>query len=162
MTRQVAAISVPPVLAHTFPGTAAQAAVARHWVQAAAARMAGPDAADLAELAVSELFTNALRHSRSGRPGGTITVIITCGPDGVTVHVHDQGAAGGVVPRPRDAGDEAESGRGLLIVQELSAAWGTRPGAECSDADAGRPAAGSGRCAWFACPPGNREGGRRT
>jgi serine/threonine-protein kinase RsbW len=149
--------------ARTFPGSALQAAVARRWARAEVAGMAGPDVADLAELGVSELFTNAVTHSRSGRPGGTITVIITCGADGVTVHVRDQGAAGGVVPRPRDAGDEAESGRGLLIVKAVSSAFGTGPAAMCQCAAAvdRPPVPESGFCVWF-CPAAQwPEAGRR-
>jgi anti-sigma regulatory factor (Ser/Thr protein kinase) len=124
------------------------------------AGLAGPDAAALAESAIAELLANAVRHSRSGQPGGTVTVIIVGSADGVTVHVHDHGAAGGAVPRPRDAGDEAESGRGLRIVDKLSDAWGTRPSTECGRAGADRQAAGPGRCTWFACRPRDRDGGR--
>ncbi len=160
MTRQTLAATAPAALARTFAGTAAQAAAARRWARAAVAGMAGPDAAGLAEAAIAELLANAVTHSRSGQPGGTFTVIIAGSADGVTVHVHDQGAAGGAVPRPRDAGDEAENGRGLRIVDELSAAWGTCPGAECCRAGADRQAAGLGRCTWFACRPRDRDGGR--
>jgi anti-sigma regulatory factor (Ser/Thr protein kinase) len=160
MTRQALAPCAPVALAQTFAGTAAQAAAARRWARAVVAGLAGPDTADVAEAAVAELLANAVQHSRSGQPGGTVSVLITGSASGVTVHVHDQGAPGGAVPRPRDAGDEAESGRGLRIVGELSDAWGTRPGAECCDAGAVRQPAGPGRCTWFACRPGGREGGR--
>jgi anti-sigma regulatory factor (Ser/Thr protein kinase) len=126
------------------------------------AGLAGPDTADLAEAAIAELLANAVQHSRSGQPGGTVTVLITgSSASGVTVHVHDQGAPGGAVPRPRDAGDEAESGRGLRIVGELSDAWGTRPGAECCGAGAGRQAAGLGRCTWCAIRQGAHGRGRQ-
>jgi len=161
VTRQAPAVVAPLTSAHTFPGTAVQTAGARRWVRAAAAGMAGPDAADLAELGVSELFANAVLHSRSGQGGGTVTVIVACGADGVRVHVHDQGAAAGAVPRPRDASHDAESGRGLQIVRAVSVAWGTCSVAECGCGDADHPAGvRSGRCTWFVCPQGNRGGGR--
>ncbi len=160
MTRQALTAGMPTLLARTFAGTAIQARAARRWARTTVAGMAGPDTAGLAEAAIAELLANAVTHSRSGQPGGTVTVIITPGAGGVTVHVHDLGAAGGAVPRPRDAGDEAESGRGLRIVGELSDAWGTRPGAECCHADVGRQAAEPGRCTWFACHPRGHDGGR--
>jgi anti-sigma regulatory factor (Ser/Thr protein kinase) len=161
MTRQASvAPCAPAASARMFAGTAAQARAARQWTRTVVAGMAGPDAAALAEAAVAELLANAVTHSCSGQPGGTVTVIITGGADGVAVHVHDLGAAGGAVPRPRDAGDEEESGRGLRIVGELSDAWGTRPAAECSGAGADRQAAGLGRCTWFACRPRDHDGGR--
>lgn len=116
--------------------------------------MAGPDAADLAELAVSELFTNAVLYTRSGRPGGTVTVIISGGHGGVEVHLHDLGAVGSAVPRPRHAidaaGEMAEGGRGLLLVESVSAEFGVQRVADCrhSDADA-LATARSGSCVRF-------------
>lgn len=61
-----------------------------------------------------ELAANAIAHSRSGRAGGTFTVAVAAGPDGVTIHVHDLGTGDGRVPAPRQAADDglAEGGRG--------------------------------------------------
>ncbi len=72
---------------------------------------------------VSELVTNSLRHSDSGNPGGTITVTVAITPNETVVQVTDDG--GPAEPDPGDPGDtDAEDGRGLWLVGELSAGWG--------------------------------------
>jgi anti-sigma regulatory factor (Ser/Thr protein kinase) len=155
---------MPAASVRVFPCSAAQAGVARRWVRAEVAGLAGPDVADLAEAVVAELLANAVMHSRSGRPGGTVTVIVGCGPGGVMVHVHDLGAAGGAVPCPRHPGDLAESGRGFVIVQALSAAWGTCRAARCRCADAAGDLAADGRgcCVWFGLAAREGAAGRRA
>jgi anti-sigma regulatory factor (Ser/Thr protein kinase) len=163
MTRQALIPCASSALARTFAGTAAQAAAARRWARAVVAGLAGPDAAGLAEAAVAELLANAVTHSRSGLPGGMVTVIIAGSVGGVTVHVHDLGAAAGAAPRPRRPGDLAESGRGLWLVQELSAAWGTCPAAGCGSADVGGLAGdGRGCCVWFGLEVPQGTAGRRA
>ncbi|MFI6508096.1 ATP-binding protein [Streptosporangium sp. NPDC050855] len=80
---------------------------------------------DDALLLVTELVTNAVRHSDSGRcPDGRVTIAVA-GHDG-TLHIDvvDAGSAG---CRPRlcaDVSPESGGGRGLWLVQELSSAWG--------------------------------------
>lgn len=69
-----------------------------------------------------ELFGNSVRHSRSGLPGGTVTVAVQAGDGLVRVEVADGGGAG--VPRLRPAGADAEAGRGLGVVAALAAGWG--------------------------------------
>ena len=142
----------PPLAVRTFAGQPEHAAQVRAWVRALAATTC-PAAANSAELAAAELAANAIAHSRSGRPGGTFTVAVTAGPDGVTIHVHDLGTGDGRVPAPRRAADDgdhlAEGGRGLPIVIALSAECGTRPVAQCPAREPGDPAAQAGGCcAW--------------
>ncbi len=146
------------VAAWVLPGRPGQVAGVRRWAQAVAAAwgVAGSEAG----LVVSELVTNALRHTRSGRPGGMVIVALAGGWDGVTVHVHDQGAGSGQMPRPRPAGADgdglAEGGRGLRIVIAVSAEWGTLPAAWCPVWGPGDPAADAGGCCtWchLAAPP---------
>ena len=119
---------------------------ARVWARAVAGAWGAPGIE--VGLVVSELVTNALRHTRSGRPGGTVTVAIAGGWDGVTVHVHDLGAAGGRVPQPCPAagGGLADGGRGLPIVMAIGAEWGTIPAARCPVWGPGDPAAEAGGC----------------
>lgn len=77
----------------------------------------------VAALLVTELISNSLAHSDSGKPGGTIAISVTVTPGGLLVEVTDDGAGGGPVLRePADV--EAERGRGLRLVDELSDAWG--------------------------------------
>ncbi|TDQ53810.1 ATP-binding protein [Actinorugispora endophytica] len=73
-----------------------------------------------AELAVSELATNALLHSRSGQVGGVMTLFIRIDADRVRIAVADQGEKDpdeeGVVGRE----DGGEYGRGKLIVEDCA------------------------------------------
>ena len=74
------------------------------------------------QLIVSELVTNSVVHSRSGRrDGGTVTVALLETPTGVRVEVTDEG--GPSLPRLRAVDFGAESGRGLHLVDALAAAW---------------------------------------
>jgi serine phosphatase RsbU (regulator of sigma subunit)/anti-sigma regulatory factor (Ser/Thr protein kinase) len=90
---------------------------ARH-LTAQRARLAGVDADD-AELLVTELVTNALRH---GGPGVDLWVRrLPAG--GLRLEVVDGRA--GSIPTVQRPDDDAEGGRGLVIVQALAARWGT-------------------------------------
>lgn len=85
----------------------------------------GGDAADVAELLLSELVTNAVRHARRP-PGRLVTVGVELSPGRLLrVEVADASEA---PPRARETpGPEDEGGRGLLLVESLAAAWGTYP-----------------------------------
>jgi anti-sigma regulatory factor (Ser/Thr protein kinase) len=76
---------------------------------------------DAATLLTSELVTNAIQHTDSGAPGGTVTVVVIEVPGGVLVEVVDDGSAGTPVVK----GDlYAAEGHGLFLVQQLAAQWG--------------------------------------
>ncbi|NUP31684.1 MAG: ATP-binding protein [Streptomycetaceae bacterium] len=77
-----------------------------------------PACADVAELLVSELVTNALRH---GRQPVTLRMARCLG--GLVVEVSDSGAG---LPRARTADSDHESGRGLHLVEALAERWGVR------------------------------------
>ena len=150
-----------PVAVRVFPGCAEEARQARRWVRVLVAVSCAP-AADVAELAAGELFANAIRHTRSGVPGGKVTIAVTA--DGV-IHVHDQGTAGGLpcaglaAGWPADGSLLADSGRGLSIVAALCAGWGCLPAARCPAAGPDDPAAQDGGCcAW--CQPASWPPGR--
>jgi anti-sigma regulatory factor (Ser/Thr protein kinase) len=145
------------------PGRAEYVAAARRWAQATAAAW-GVAGAEVG-LVVSELVTNALRHTRSGQPGGTVAVAVAVagGWDSVTVHVHDLGASGGQVPRPRTAAADADGGRGLRIVIAVSAEWGIIPAAWCPVQRADDPAVDTaGCCTWCRLVSGVAEDGKET
>jgi len=125
--------------------------------------LAGVALADAAEMAAGELLANAVQHSLSGSPGGTFSVIVTGGLDGVVLHVHDLGLARRAVPRPRPAqgpaGVTAESGRGLEIVRMVAADSGICRADACDPSVAAGPRrARNGRCTWFRLLSGEREG----
>jgi hypothetical protein len=76
---------------------------------------------DAATLLTSELVTNAVQHTKSGEPGGTVTVVVIGIPGGVLVEVVDDGSPG----TPIVKGDlYAAEGHGLYLVQQLAAQWG--------------------------------------
>ncbi|MEU7643386.1 ATP-binding protein [Streptomyces huasconensis] len=75
--------------------------------------------AGVAELVVSELATNAVKHGA----GRWITVRVTRSRDDrVRVSVTDGSLAMPIVKRPSP---DSVSGRGLLLVNEMTNGWGT-------------------------------------
>lgn len=87
---------------------------------------------DDAGLVVTELFTNAVRHTDSRQ----ITCALRDVGSAVRLEVTDQGC-GGASPVPCTATDDEEGGRGLLLVSVLATAWGSDPAAD-----------GTGRVVW--------------
>ena len=88
--------------------------------------------AETVELLVSELVTNAVQFS-AGLPGGrddraladgmpTVRFWLAADPRRVLVQVWDRCRS---KPRRQEPRPEAESGRGLLLVQALSSEWGS-------------------------------------
>jgi anti-sigma regulatory factor (Ser/Thr protein kinase) len=76
---------------------------------------------DTATLLTSELVTNAVLHTASGAPGGTVTIVVVDVADGVLIEVIDDGSAG--TPVVKDDLLTA-NGHGLYLVQQLTAQWG--------------------------------------
>jgi len=103
----------------------AAAAAARSVVKDAIRAWRVPVDADVAVLLTSELVTNAVTH---GAPSAGTFVLLTIAREAacLRVDVHD---GSGDLPVPGtglidEAPDEAETGRGLLLVTSLSAEWG--------------------------------------
>jgi anti-sigma regulatory factor (Ser/Thr protein kinase) len=107
----------------TVAGRPERARVARAFVGAVLGP--GHPSGDAA-LLVSELFGNSVRYSGSGVPGETVTVMVQAGDRIVRVEVVDR--SGPRAPVLRLADGEAEYGRGLQLVERLSARWGWRRG----------------------------------
>jgi anti-sigma regulatory factor (Ser/Thr protein kinase) len=84
--------------------------------------------ADTAALLASELVTNAVVHG-----SGIVTVVARCEHGSVGVAVRDDTSTGCQLHSP---GELDEQGRGLVILQALSTAWGVR---NLPD----------GKCVWF-------------
>ncbi|GAB7029871.1 hypothetical protein JCM4914_13320 [Streptomyces platensis subsp. malvinus] len=92
---------------------------------------------DDVELVVSELFTNAVRHTGSEKVGCEIALIGAH----IRIEITDEGDAGGAAPKVQPGTPDQECGRGLFLVGALSDGWGSRP------ADSGR-----GRVVWADLP----------
>ncbi|GAA2938448.1 MULTISPECIES: ATP-binding protein [Streptomyces] len=100
----------------------------------------GQDTHDAAVLIVSELVTNAVVHTDSA----LVLCELECSGAGLRLSVTDQGRQPGG-PRLSPASDD-EHGRGLLLVDTLSAAWGAH---DAPDA--------SGRVVWALVPSGSER-----
>jgi anti-sigma regulatory factor (Ser/Thr protein kinase) len=87
---------------------------------------------DAVELMVSELATNCVRHERT-----SFHITILGSSREIRVEVTDSGTG---TPRMRSPGPDEPSGRGLQIVDMLSASWGVQPE---------RP---TGKTVWFTVP----------
>ncbi|WP_445401301.1 ATP-binding protein [Streptomyces sp. LE64] len=79
-----------------------------------------PQLADDAELLVSELATNGLRHGRGDR----IRVQLLIAARLVVIEVDDGSSRRA---RVREAGAGDENGRGMFLVDAIAAAWGVSP-----------------------------------
>jgi anti-sigma regulatory factor (Ser/Thr protein kinase) len=92
---------------------------------------------DAVELMVSELATNCIRHERA-----SFHIAILGSSREIRVEVTDSGTG---TPTMRSPGPDDPSGRGLQIVDMLSANWGVNPE---------RP---SGKTVWFTVPSATGE-----
>ncbi|MBT2479799.1 ATP-binding protein [Streptomyces sp. ISL-94] len=93
-----------------------------------------PGLADGAELALTELVANVVRHV----PGRGCAVLILRQPNGLRVEVTDGCPAHPRVARPRNDDGLTEEGRGLLLVEAVTDRWGTDP-------------TPTGKTVWFEC-----------
>jgi len=75
---------------------------------------------DSVELITSELVTNALRVSGTA-PAAPIRLWLLSDQEQVMVLVWDDSP---LPPVPMQAGEDSENGRGLVLVEALSARWG--------------------------------------
>jgi anti-sigma regulatory factor (Ser/Thr protein kinase) len=107
----------------TIPGRPEEVRRTRAFVTRtlAAAGKGGSVDSDAATLLTSELVTNAITHSASGGPSGTVTIVIVGVPDGVLIEVTDDGSAGAPAVRSDLL---SQDGHGLYLVQQLAAQWG--------------------------------------
>ncbi len=107
----------------TIPGRPEEVSGARAFVARTLSAVGKTPAvdADTATLLTSELVTNAILHTASGAPGGTVTIVVVDVADGVLIEVIDDGSAGTPVVK-----DDllTTNGHGLYLVQQLTAQWG--------------------------------------
>ena len=96
------------------PGPAATAA-ARDLVDEACARWRMSSVADPAALIATELVANAVQHAAT-----EIVFSIALRPSCLHLSCRDRSSS----PPRRGASDDIESGRGLLIIEAMAAAWG--------------------------------------
>ena len=114
----------PRLIAFVLPSIPESARMARFHIRAALGFHGLDEYADDAEAITSELVANAVQHVRGD---GTNTIVVTLArvlnPAAVTVVVSDSSSQG---PIRRDTSADSDHGRGLQIVEALSAHWGWR------------------------------------
>ncbi|MDP9681494.1 ATP-binding protein [Streptomyces griseoviridis] len=91
---------------------------------------------DAVELGVTELLANVVRHV----PDRRCTLLLLRRPGGVRVEVADGCPRWPV--RAERVGDDAEGGRGLVLLEAVADKWGVAPGP------------GDGKTVWFECGAG--------
>jgi anti-sigma regulatory factor (Ser/Thr protein kinase) len=92
---------------------------------------------DAVELMVSELATNCIRHERT-----SFHITILGSAREIRIEVTDSGTG---TPTMRSPGPDEPSGRGLQIVDMLSASWGVEPESP------------AGKTVWFTMPAPSSE-----
>jgi anti-sigma regulatory factor (Ser/Thr protein kinase) len=105
----------------TLPCEPESAARSREFVRATLLAWGLGHLIDDAALIISELVGNAVRYS--GLPELRISVALT-DPGRVRLAVSDGSSA---EPQPRRPAEDAESGRGLFLVEAVADRWGTSP-----------------------------------
>src|SRR5690348_3427739 len=98
----------------------AAAAEARRRVRVAIRSWQVPVDLDAALLLTSELVTNAVRHE-AGQRAQAVVLAIACSRGRLRVDVHDTSRS---LPSVAQVPADAETGRGLLLVETLSDEWG--------------------------------------
>lgn len=111
---------------HRMPGTAETLGMVRALLREELAGHLTPDELEAALVAVTELATNALRHSRSGAPGGEYGLVALVMSSVTHLEVVDAGSDGDPVIRPLT---ETEScGRGLAMLDVMGrVSWSGGP-----------------------------------
>lgn len=127
-----------PVLAVSTTLAAEPASVSegRRFLRAALQTWTLAELSDTVCLLASELLSNSVRHA-----SGPLRLRLRQAGDEISVEVSDGSP---VPPQARPPAADKESGRGLMLVDALAAAWGTVPTAE-------------GKAVWFSLPAPARK-----
>jgi anti-sigma regulatory factor (Ser/Thr protein kinase) len=113
-----------PAISFTVAPDPESVTFARHFTASALERWDLRPLTDDVGLVVTELVTNALRHSlppRPAEPSGPIRLRLIRQAPYLLCGIQE---AGTEVPRPREPDFIAETGRGLHLVESFSSMWG--------------------------------------
>ena len=115
----------PRLISFGLPSIPESVPMARFHVRAALGFHELGEYANDAEIVTSELVTNAIQHvPGDGAETVVVTLVRTWNPEAVTVIVWDSSPEGPVM---REPSADSERGRGLQVVEALSAYWGWHP-----------------------------------
>lgn len=118
----IAAAETTPLIALTLATSPYSVRMARFYVRAALAHHDLGHYADDAEAVTSELVTNAIAHADS--PSFGLEIMRSKDRASVAVIVTDSSLT---PPVKRSPTNDIEHGRGLIVVDAVSAAWGWEP-----------------------------------
>ncbi|MEU8038766.1 ATP-binding protein [Streptosporangium sp. NPDC049078] len=123
-----------------FAATPHSVATVRAWARHLLHTRITATALDDVVLLLSEVVTNSVVHSDSGRTAtGSVTVCLGLGGNMVHAEVIDDGSATSL-PFVRATDLDSDGGRGLLLVEAMATAWGTHHDPE------------AGTAVWFRLP----------
>lgn len=108
--------STPRVWGLSCPGFPEEVSRARRWTRDI---LRGSPLADDAALIVSELSTNAIRHTASGLDSGIFHLAVAVSAQVIAVSVTDDGGTG-TAPKVEHQDHDAEHGRGLDMVSLIA------------------------------------------
>lgn len=86
----------------------------------------GSEPSDVAAAIVSELAANSVTHGRVPGRDFELRLVLSPGRRTLRIEVSDTRSEALPVPAAQPPGPDAESGRGLLLVQALATRWGVR------------------------------------
>ena len=112
----------------SLPPERSAAGAARDFVKATLGGWGLPGLTDDAALITAELFSNALRHA----PSRQYVLVVDWNGGKPRIEIWDSCER---LPQKQDLGSDAETGRGLHLIEALSTSWGSRRAA-------------SGKCVW--------------
>jgi anti-sigma regulatory factor (Ser/Thr protein kinase) len=124
-----------------LPASPAAASLARQVLDGWLTDLVGPETADNARLAASELVENAVRHAGLA-DSDTIRLSGVASDDIVRIEVEQRTSAAGARLVHVDERGELDGGFGLRIVDEIANQWGVRadaPGAVWFEVDRDGP-----------------------
>lgn len=131
----------------TLPSTTSAAKLSRDFVTSLLGISRHPGLVDDARICVTEVVTNAHRHTSTP----LIRVHVAVNRKRVTVAVADDGPAAPMLLNVLRAGPQQECGRGLFLVESLALAWGANT---VGDLHPGR------KVVWFTLGRPDRNDGR--
>lgn len=111
-----------------LPGNPSSAGIARRFVRDVLVDWEREDLADLAQFLANELVTNSVLHAST-----EVELSVSLERDRLRVEVQDENPQ---APMKKDYSLSATTGRGLVLVEELSSDWGSEP-------------ANAGKVVWF-------------
>jgi anti-sigma regulatory factor (Ser/Thr protein kinase) len=102
-----------------LPGSPSSAGSARRFVHDILVQWDREELTELAQLLADELVTNSVLHA-----GSDVELLVSLHENTLRVEVRDENPQ---APMRKDFSLSAATGRGLVLVEELSSDWGSEP-----------------------------------